>query len=107
MPSKMACDPAGDSGVPDTGCLARGPASEPRAPIRQFQTPPNLVVGHWTLDVEGSSPVDFLVLHAMWTRFGRLMSYNIMSIISVACDFTTKSGGMWGFEVTPSISLLS
>src|SRR5713226_4412857 len=25
------------------------------------QTPPNLVVDHWTSDVEGSSPVDFLV----------------------------------------------
>jgi hypothetical protein len=35
----------------------------------------------------------------MWTPFGRLMRYEIMSIISVACDFTTKSGGICNFFV--------
>src|SRR5438552_12846136 len=59
---------------------------------RNFQTPPDLVVDHWTSDVESSSPLDFRLLHAMWTPFGCLMSYKIRPIISVACDFTTKSG---------------
>ena len=62
---------------------------------RNFQTPPDLVVDHWTSDVESSSPLDFRLLHAMWTPFGCLMSYKIRPIISVACDFTTKSGGIW------------
>src|SRR3989442_9783419 len=61
------------------------------------QTPPDLVVDHWTSDVESSSPLDFRLLPAMWTPFGCLMSYEIMSIISVACDFTTKSGGICFF----------
>src|SRR5712664_886316 len=57
--------------------------------------PSDLVVDHWTSAVEGSSHLDFLSLHAMWTTFGGLISYKIMSIISVGCDFTTKSGGIW------------
>ena len=31
----------------------------------------DLVVDHWSSDVESSSPLDFLLLHAMWTPFGR------------------------------------
>src|SRR2546422_5046887 len=69
--------------------------TSPLAAPGKFQTPPDLVVDHWTSDVESSSPLDFLLLHAMWTPCGCLMSYEIMSIISVACDFTTKSGGIW------------
>src|SRR5207253_9048475 len=57
--------------------------------------PSDLVVDHWTSAVESSSPLDFLTLHAMWTPFGRLIWYKIMSIISVGCDFTTKSEGIW------------
>src|SRR5712675_2324186 len=57
--------------------------------------PSNLVVDHWTSAVESSSPLDFLSLYAMWTPFGRLINYKIMSTISVACDFTTKSGRIW------------
>jgi hypothetical protein len=34
----------------------------------------------------------------MWTPFGCLMSYKIRPIISVICDFTTKSGGIWEGE---------
>src|SRR2546429_7898349 len=64
----------------------------------KFQTPPDLVVDHWTSDVESSSPLDFRLLHAMWTPFGCLMSYKIRPIISAACDFTTKSGGIWLFQ---------
>ncbi len=30
-----------------------------------FTAHPDLVVGHWTSDVESSSPLDFLLLHAM------------------------------------------
>src|SRR5438093_6715564 len=70
-------------------------SDSPRLPQRISQTPPDLVVDHWTSDVESSSPLDFLLLHAMWTPFGCLMSYKIRPIISVACDFTTKSGGIW------------
>ena len=60
----------------------------------ELHIPSNLVVDHWTLAVESSSPLDFLSLYAMWTPFGRLINYKIMSTISVACDFTTKSGGI-------------
>ncbi len=60
-----------------------------------FHIPSDLVVDHWTSAVEGSSHLDFLSLHAMWTTFGGLISYKIMSIISVGCDFTTQSGGIW------------
>src|SRR4030095_7362881 len=52
-------------------------------------------VDHLTSAVESSSPLDVLSLHVMWTPCGRLISYKIMSIISVGCDFTTKSGGIW------------
>jgi hypothetical protein len=58
---------------------------------------PDVVVGYWTSAVESSSPLDFLSLHAMWTSFGGLISYKIMSIISVGCDFTTKSEGIGEF----------
>jgi hypothetical protein len=36
-------------------------------------------------------------LHALFTPFGRLMTYKTMSMISVAYDFTTKSRGIWHF----------
>ena len=65
-----------------------------------FTAHPDLVVDHWTSDVESSSPLDFRLLHAMWTPFGCLMSYEIRPIISVACDFTTKSGGIWVFSLS-------
>jgi hypothetical protein len=59
------------------------------------QTPPDLVVNHWNSAVESSSHLDFLLLHAIWTLFGLLISYKITSIVSIPCDFTTKSGGVW------------
>src|SRR5215510_16105611 len=55
----------------------------------------DLVVAYWTSDVEGTAPLDFLLRHALWTPSAYLMSCRIMSIISVVCDFTTKSGGIW------------
>ena len=63
------------------------------------QTPPDLVVDHETSAVESSSSLDFLTLHALWIPCGRLIGYKIMSIISVGCDFTTKSGGIWFFLI--------
>jgi hypothetical protein len=54
----------------------------------------DLVVDQWTSAVESSSPLDFLSLHTMRTPFGCLISYRIMSILSVGCDFTTQSGGI-------------
>src|SRR6266853_4015948 len=64
-----------------------------------FTAHSDLVVDHGTSAVESSSPLEFLSLHAMWTPFGRLISYKIMSTISVGCDFTTKSGGIWDLVV--------
>src|SRR5712691_10761605 len=61
---------------------------------RNWHTPSDLVVDHWTSDVESSSHLDFLFLHAIWTPFGRLISCKITSIISMSCDFTTKSEGI-------------
>ena len=59
----------------------------------------DFVVDQWNSDVERSSPRDFLWLHAMWTPFGRLMSCKIRPVISVACYFTTKSGGICTISV--------
>src|SRR2546426_66081 len=56
-----------------------------------FTAHSDLVVDHWTSDVESSSHLDFLFLHAIWTPFGRLISCKITSIISMSCDFTTQS----------------
>jgi hypothetical protein len=53
------------------------------------------VVDYWASAVESSSALDFLSLHAVWALLGRLTDYKIMSILSVGCDFTTKSGGIW------------
>src|SRR2546430_16965749 len=52
-----------------------------------FTAHADLVVDHGASAVESSSPLDFLSLHAMWTTFGGLIIYEIMSIISVGCDF--------------------
>jgi len=68
----------------------------------KFHTPSDLVVDYWTSDVESNSPLDFLWRHALWTLFGHLMSCKIISIISVTCDFTTKSGGIWEFSLLES-----
>src|SRR5215813_15131652 len=59
-----------------------------------FHIPSNLVVVHGTSDGESNAPLDFLWRHARWTPFGCLISCKIMSIISAACDFTTKSNGI-------------
>ena len=60
----------------------------------KIHTPSNLVVAHWPSEVESTAPLDFLLRHGLWTPFGCLMSCKIRSIISVACDFTTKSDGI-------------
>ena len=39
-----------------------------------FTAHSDLVVNHWTSDVESRSPLDFLLRHALWTPFGHLMS---------------------------------
>src|SRR6266404_4900550 len=70
------------------------PPREPCSTVRR-RIPPDLVVDHGTSAVESSSSLDFLSLHAMWTPFGGLISYKIMSTISVGYYFTTKSGGIW------------
>src|SRR5947199_3813309 len=69
--------------------------------IMTEHTPSDLVVDHWTSGVESNSLLAFLLRHALWTPFGRLMSCKMMSCkilsrISVPCDFTTQSGGIWG-----------
>src|SRR5713101_7839841 len=61
--------------------------------------PSDLVVDQWTSDVEGSSTLDFLFLHDVWTTFGRLICHKITSTISTAWNFTTKFGGMCNFLI--------
>src|SRR5713226_261788 len=60
-----------------------------------FTAHSDFVVDQWASDGESSSPLDFLVLHDLWTTFHRLMMPQITSTISIVCDFTTKSGGVW------------
>jgi hypothetical protein len=67
--------------------------NSPKA-IRIAQLPPDLVVDQW-VSVESSSPRDFLLLHDLWTTFRHLLWSQITSAISTACDFITKSGGIW------------
>ena len=57
--------------------------------------PSDLVVNRWASDVESGSHLDLLLQDDVWTTCGRLMSCKIMSMISTAWDFTTKSGGIW------------
>ena len=59
-----------------------------------MHTPSNLVVAHWTSDVESTAPLGVLLRHDLWTPFWCLISCKIRSIISVACDFTTQSWGI-------------
>jgi hypothetical protein len=63
-------------------------------PIKKFHIPSDLVVDQWVSNVESSSPRDFLLLHDLWTTFRHLLWSQIISAISTAWDFTTKSGGM-------------
>src|SRR6476620_9088357 len=37
---------------------------------RHSHTPSNLVVAHWTSDVESTASPDFLLRHDLWTPFG-------------------------------------
>jgi hypothetical protein len=55
------------------------------------------VVDQWVSNVESSSPRDFLLLHDLWTTFRHLLWSQITSAISMAWDFTTKSGGICFF----------
>src|SRR5262250_289017 len=55
-----------------------------------FHTPSNLVVAHWTSDVENTAPLGVLLRHNLWIPSWCLISCKIRSIISVTCDFTTK-----------------
>ena len=80
-----------DGGVPLMSKTWDGNASDSQI----FHTPSNLVVAHWTSDVESTAPLDFLLRHGLWTPFGYPMSCKIRSIISATCDFTTKSDGIW------------
>ena len=48
--------------------------------------------------VEGSSHRDVLYLHDMWTTCVGLFGSKITSTISMACNFTTQSGGIWFFQ---------
>src|SRR5262249_19697372 len=61
----------------------------------KFHTPSNVVVAHWTSDVESTAPLGVLLRHNLWIPFWCLISCKIRSIISVICDFTTKSDGIW------------
>jgi hypothetical protein len=56
--------------------------------------PSDLVVDPWVSNVESSSPRDVLLLHDLWTTVRHLLWSHITSAISMAWDFTTKSGGI-------------
>jgi hypothetical protein len=90
-PEGWGLHPHGDGVIRPCGLTA---CLEVRTSFQPTGRRPDLVVDHWTSGVESSSPLDFLLLHAVWAPFGRLMSHKIMSIISASCDFTTKSGGI-------------
>src|SRR5687767_7781919 len=62
---------------------------------RKSHIPSDLVVDQWVSNVASSSPHDFLLLHDLWTTFRHLLWSQITSVISMAWDFTTKSGGIW------------
>jgi hypothetical protein len=59
-----------------------------------FYIPPDLVVNQLPFDGESSSNLDFICLRDVSTTFCPLMSGKIRPIISIPCDFTTKSGGI-------------
>ncbi len=61
--------------VAGAGVSARGAS-------RNCHTPSDLVVNQWDGDVASSSPRDFLVLHNLWTTFGRIIRSHITSKIS-------------------------
>jgi transposase len=63
-------------------------------PRRFFHIPSDLVVDQWVSNVESSSSCDFLLQHAPWTTFRHLLGSQIIFAISIAWDFTTKSGGI-------------
>src|SRR5215510_9543145 len=66
---------------------------------REIHIPSDLVVDQWVSNVESSSPRDFLLLHDLWTAFRHLLWSQIISAISMTCDFTTKSGGICFLQV--------
>jgi hypothetical protein len=64
---------------------------------RNCHIPSDFVVDQWVSNVESSSPRNVLLLHDLWTTFRHLLWSQITSAISMAWDFTTKSGGIWTF----------
>ena len=69
---------------------------------RKIHTPSNLVVAHWTSDVESTAPLGVLLRHNLWIPSWCLISCKIRSIISVTCDFATKSDGICTFPLFAS-----
>ena len=74
---------------PATGALRRTGSIAPPDPPGFLATdrrgrhiPSSLVVNQWVGDVASSSPRDFLLLHNLWTPFGRLIRSHITSKIS-------------------------
>jgi hypothetical protein len=63
-------------------------------PNAMFHIPSDLVVDQWVSNVESRSPRDFLFLHDLWTTFRHLLWSQITPAISMAWNFTTKSGGI-------------
>ena len=62
---------------------------------RNWHIPPDYVVDRCAADGESRSHRDFLLRPDVWTRCRRQISERITSVISKACHFTTKSGGIW------------
>ena len=59
-----------------------------------FHIPTDLVVDQGAPDVESSSHRGFLLPHYLWTTFLHLMKPQLTPTISMAWNFTTKSGGI-------------
>ena len=57
--------------------------------------PPDYVVDRCATDGGSGSHRDFLFRPHGWTRGRRQISERITSVISMACHFTTKPGGIW------------
>src|SRR5712664_2259359 len=61
----------------------------------KIHIPPDLVVDRWAADGESGSHHDFRFRHDVWTMLFHQIGEGIISIISIAWYFTTKSGGVW------------
>src|SRR5215475_1359342 len=63
----------------------------------KFYIPSLLVVNRWSADGGSGSHHAFRFRHDVWRILFHQGGEQITSIISIACGFTAKSGGIWYF----------